>query len=397
MFTLRARAFGLATTILLTGGLRADAQKAPEQDPFADIAVAHGAEATPAPAQSWMNRFTHSNFGFRKEIMSEFTFDQDGNAASRQSLGFEVLKKFSTETSTLASFNFQGRMVRRDGFNPVMNDMEGQSRPGWAFEYHNVYLDFYNVLNPLLGSERKGKNAGRFNIRAGRFYVPFGLNTQTDTHGTVLQLSNEDNFGFERDWYVGMRGMVNRHFNYDAYYMVGSGYALRYNGQRGLAALRLSLAGQYSARYGLEGGLSVIAGDRLAAGHGGKIRPVSTQRIGLDGRYRHAVNRGTLTFTNEISGGLDARNSVFTELHEGEYLHASRRWGLATQYRRFWQDPTGVDASVVGEVSWYFRNDPGSSNLHWVKFDVERRLSVKAHGPYSGPFTVIALQYYLYR
>ena len=47
---------------------------------------------------------------------------------------------------------------------------------------------------------------GRFNFRAGRFYVPFGLNLQTDTHGTVLQLSNEQNLGFERDWYTGFWG-----------------------------------------------------------------------------------------------------------------------------------------------------------------------------------------------
>jgi hypothetical protein len=77
--------------------------------------------------------------------MSQFVVDDAGNAASRQSVGFEVLKKFSSETATLASFNFQGRMVRRDGFVPVRNDMEGQARPGWAFEYHNAYVDLYNV------------------------------------------------------------------------------------------------------------------------------------------------------------------------------------------------------------------------------------------------------------
>ena len=46
--------------------------------------------------------------------------DPDGHAASRQSVGFEVLKKFSTATSTVASFDFQGRLVRRDGYNPVI-------------------------------------------------------------------------------------------------------------------------------------------------------------------------------------------------------------------------------------------------------------------------------------
>ena len=71
--------------------------------------------------------------------------------------------------------------------------MEGEYRPGWTFEYHNFYVDLYNVFNPVLSDSERGRNAGRFNIRAGRFYVPFGLNLQTDTHGTVLQLSNDRN------------------------------------------------------------------------------------------------------------------------------------------------------------------------------------------------------------
>ncbi len=382
------RAFILATTLLVARGVQLSAQT----DPFAGVTPATSTNEQPEERpQAWFHRFTHSNFGFRREIMSQFVVDDAGNAASRQSVGFEVLKKFSSETATLASFNFQGRMVRRDGFVPVRNDMEGQARPGWAFEYHNAYVDLYNVFNPFLRNARKARNAGRFNVRFGRFYVPFGLNTQTDTHGTVLQLSNDRNFGYERDWYAGLRGSLNKHLNYDASYMVGSGYALRYQGQHGLAALRLSLAGQYSSRFGLEGGVSFLKGDRLAAAHaGGHIRPVDTQRTGVDVRYRRPVPTGLLSFTNELSAGKDAVYNVNSFLHEAEYLRASRRWGLATQYRRFHQERAVPDASLIAEVSWYFRNDVGNSNLHWLKLDVERRLNLRPH-------TVIALQYYFYR
>ncbi len=325
--------------------------------------------------------------------MSQFTMSGDGNAASRQSVGFEVLKKFSTETSTVASLNFQGRLVRRDGFNPAQNDMEGENRAGWAFEYHNAYLDLYNVLNPFLGSGQKGKQLGRFNLRAGRFYMPFGLNLQTDTHGTVLQLSNERNFGFERDWYTGLWGTLNKHLNYDAYYVVGSGYDLAFRGQSGLGALRVSMANQYSSRYGLEGGVSVIGGERLGM-YPMNRKAIETKRIGVDGRYRHAVRTGLVTFTEELSGGQDAKQSVNMQLHQAEYLHASRRWGVASQYRRYSQDGAGGDASLLGEFTWYFRNDVGNSNLHWIKFNVERRLERMQA---SSPKTVFTLQYYFYR
>lgn len=379
--------------LLFVGSLPVLAQQTPPNptDPFAGVAEHVETEARPPAAGSRLRNFFHENFGFRKEIMSQFTLDESGNAASRQSLGVEVLKKFSTRTSTVASFNFQGRVVRRDGFNPVQNDMEGENRGGWFFEYHNFYLDLYNVLNPALSDRQRSRNVGRFNFRAGRFYLPFGLNLQTDTHGTLLQLSNERNFGFERDWYTGFWGTLNRHLNYDAYYVVGSGYDLAYRGQRGLGALRVSLSQMYSSQYGLEGGVSFIAGERLS--HMAPHRVIRTDRTGFDGRLRRPVPHGLLTFTTELSSGHDNAVGLFTQLSQADYLHASRRWGGATQYRRFRQEGGAADASLIGEVTWYFRNDVGNSNIHWLKLNVERRLD-QIHG---GAHTVIALQYYFYR
>src|SRR5262245_49850156 len=143
------------------------------EDPFADVVPDAEVKTTPKERErSRLQTFFGENFGLRKEIMSQVNINPEDGAASQQSIGFEVLKKFSTETSTIASFNFQGRLVRRDGFVPVQNDMEGADRKGWALEYHNLYFDFYNVLNPVLNDEARGKNVGRFNIRAGRFYVP---------------------------------------------------------------------------------------------------------------------------------------------------------------------------------------------------------------------------------
>src|SRR5205085_9136042 len=79
--------------------------------------------------------------------------------------------------------------------------------------------------------------------------------------------------------------------------------------------------------------------------------PIRTQRVGLDGRLRRPVPKGLLTVTSEISAGRDVPNAVFTQLYQAEYLRASRRWGLATQYRRFHQDRIGEDASIIGEFS----------------------------------------------
>ena len=186
----------------------------------------------------------------------------------------------------------------------------------------------------------------------------------------------------------GLYGSLNKYLNYDVYYLAGSGYDVKWKGQSGLAALRLSLGNKYNAEHGLEGGLSFVTGERLV-----NTLPVKTQRIGIDLRARRAAPRGTLTFTNELSGGRDAALNVITQLHQAEYLHASRRWGLATQYRRMNFENMGADSSIAAEFTWYFRYDVGNSNAHWIKLNLERQLE-RMHGHQA---TLLTLQYYFYR
>jgi hypothetical protein len=377
------------------------ADKTPPADPFGDVAPATASQQTAQQLQpSWLQTFLNDNLGFRKEIMSEFDTNADGSGASRQSIGFEILKKFSTSTSTVASFDFQGRLVLRDGYNAVPNEMEGAGHQGWTFEYHNLYLDLYNIFNPLMGEGARAASVGRFNFRIGQSYVPFGLNLQTDTHGTLLQLSNGNNFGFDQDWSAGFWGAIDKDLNYDIYYLAGSGYDLKFKGQGGLGALRVSLSNKYSSQYGLEGGLSAIGGERLAApmAESDGMVPTAvparlrTERIGIDGRYKHTAPKGLLTFTTELSGGRDGWNPAITQLHEAEYLRGSRRWGVATQFRRFYQDNRGANSSIAGEFTWYFRNDVANSNSHWIKLNIERQLQNVALPPH----TIATLQYYFY-
>jgi hypothetical protein len=384
-----------------SSGQEAPASDSDPKDLFADVAP--GADSAQAIShRSWLKEFFSDNFAFKKEIMSLFDDDLDGSLASRQSVGFDLLKRVSGATSSLASFDFQGRFVRRDGYNVIPSDMEGAARPGWAFEYHNLYLDLYNVLNPVLDDSGRARAVGKLNFRVGHFYVPFGLNLQTDTHGTLLQLSNGEDFGFERDWYAGFWGALNRHLNYDAYYLAGSGYDLKFKGQSGLGAVRISLSNKYSSEYGLEGGFSLIAGERLApqmqdsAIQGGDIagssRPLKTQRAGIDARYRHTAPRGVLTFTGEFSGGRDGANPVRMQLGQADYLRASRRWGFAAQFRHRTEAGMPDNSSAIGEFTWYFRNDVGNTNAHWITLNVERQL----HSAALRPHTVVTLQYYFY-
>jgi hypothetical protein len=383
------------------------------EDPFM------GLEAASVPTQSYSGRtdklgFFQNNFTFKKEVYSQFSYgpeaapdEEEDRLYSRQSVGFEILKKFSTATATIGSFNIQTRLVRRDHFIPVTNDEEGEGREGWFAEYHNAYIDLYNILHPLLSDELRSTATGHFNFRLGRFYLPFGLNLQTDTHGTLLQLSNDRNFGFERDWYAGFWGSITPKLNYDLYYLLGSGYDPSFGGQDGMRGGRISLSNFYLNEYGLEGGLSVLAGQRrskhaLEPSSGSEQeatddRFIRTKRFGADVRYSHLIPTGSTTGTAEISAGEDLSECVFTQLYQIEYLNRSRTWGLGSQYRRFYQDRDlldhkNADSSIIGEATWFFRNDIGNSNLHWIKLNIERQLE-RMEGTKG---TVTTLQYYRY-
>lgn len=399
--------------------------------PFADLPQL-GAPAMPGlpggPAQaSGIGTLFGDGVAFKKEIMLEVSrsasaADESGDASrglySRQSAGFELLKKFSSSTATHAAFDLQMRLVRRDNFHEVLNDAEGADRRGWFLEYHNVYWDFYNVLNPVLGDENRSAQVGRFNFRLGRFYLPFGLNLQSDTHGSVLQLSNERNFGFERDWYAGLWGAVNRWLNYDLYYLVGSGYHVAFRGQSGLLGSRLSLSNFFLNELGIEGGFSFLGGQRISS-HALERSPsvaeasrnhdiVDTLRYGGDLRWAHPIPTGSLRLSSELSLGRDERDPVWTQLYQADYLTLNRKFGTSAQYRRFKQgiqagpsdasltkpgwNGRNTDASMVGEVTWYFRNDLDNSNLHWVKLNVERKVETTR----GRPDTIVTLQYYRY-
>src|SRR5260370_41051356 len=65
------------------------AAEAAVADPFADLAESAKPEAAHEQAErSWVQKFFTENFGFRKEIMSQFDTSERGQPASRQSVCF---------------------------------------------------------------------------------------------------------------------------------------------------------------------------------------------------------------------------------------------------------------------------------------------------------------------
>ena len=356
-------------------------------DPFADVQPAVSGSA-PAPPVPWLAE----NLLFRKELYLSWSggaedFEETESLYSRLSAGFEIQKRFATATRTVASFDYQGRMVYRDHVLSTASDPMGMEARPWEYETHNAYAEFYNLLGA----------PGRFNLRAGRFYLPFGLNARTDTHGTWLQLSNDRVFGTERDWQVTAYGNATEHLDYMAGYVFGAGAGQQMDGQGGLAVGRIGLGDSALFEHGLEGGLSAAVGERLDA-RAGTEDVVRTWRAGGDFRRRLDSEIGSFTLTGEGAAGADGDSPVWSGLAQADWLHPGRRWGVAAQYFYFEREREEAgradDVDERASFVWtrYFRNDIGNSSLHWVALALERRI----RAPEGGEDALAAIQYYRY-
>ncbi len=356
------------------------------EDPFADVMPAVPAESATEPASWW-----RENLLFRKEVYllgtgGEEDFQETDNIYSRLSAGFEIQKRFSTATKTVASVNYQGRLVYRDHVLDTAADPMGMDSDRWEYEMHNAYAEFYNLLG----------GPGRFGLRAGRFYQPFGLNSQTDTHGTLLQLSNDRVFGAERDWQLTAFGHATEHLNYQAGYVLGTGPDQELDGQSGMAVGRIGLNNDDLFERGLEGGVSAAYGERLDPHAAAGV--VATWRLGADVRQRLDSGIGPFTLTGEGATGEDEDATVWSGLAQADWLHPGRRWGVAAQYFYFERvhleadhaDDIDERASLV--LTRYFRNDVGNSSLHWIALALEQQIQT----PEGDEDTLATVQYYRY-
>ncbi|MFZ5949656.1 MAG: hypothetical protein ACOYXC_03040 [Candidatus Rifleibacteriota bacterium] len=315
----------------------------------------------------------------KKEILSRFESSMDSlnNSHFHQALGLEYLVRFSDATATRSSINMQAQFVYDNlDRNRLLNS---DSARYFKLMFHNTYYDVFQALDSFMGPSARKRNLGRYNFRIGRFYLPHGLNLQTDTHATLLQLSNEMHFGYDRDWYTGFYGALNENLKYDLYWMLGSGHDAVYKKQKGLMGMRVSLAGKFLYEKGLEAGLSIVSGERLA--HDSMLfgRHIQTSRLAFDYRQTTTRRSGTVRSTLEVSGGKDDRQNVAGALFQIDHTDRERKNGLALQLRymdrhglprvmvKDHRGQDGVETTADFEITRFLINDVNGNRMKWVK------------------------------
>jgi hypothetical protein len=137
---------------------------------------------------------------------------------------------------------------------------------------------------------------GRWKVRAGRYFVPFGLLPSFNTEYLLLASHEEEFLGLRSDTGVQVLGYFDD-FDYALSASLGTGTEWRVPEDRGgLFAGRLGWAGQ-STSAGVSGLYGYVV-DEDTAGKSARLR----RRLGADA----TLHRGRSVFRAEVSGGTDS-------------------------------------------------------------------------------------------
>lgn len=256
----------------------------------------------------------------------------------RNSLGFILFGTFSGPDGQLGDLNVQFRAAYyTDQFERGI-EMGREYTEGiddFELELHNAYLRL-RALPPLL------------TVRAGRFYVPYGLQPWIDTHGTLLQAPIMGVVGMERDWGVAIEGQ-NDTLEYQLGLTRGSGMEFFQRDNNYILAGKVSTPRIGEHLNDWVGG-SFLLGNIFDPAGVGKLRSfdmaekesrfadeiVRKWRIGMDGQ----IIVGPMRLRAEVSTGQDeGREEILAEFAEVKYSFGNdNRWAANLQFENLTQN-----------------------------------------------------------
>ncbi|HEW79346.1 MAG TPA: hypothetical protein ENH34_05210 [Phycisphaerales bacterium] len=263
------------------------------------------------------------NLIFKREIIIGGSYsDEKNEMAGKNSIGFEVLKKFSNKKGDWASFLLQMRFVRYDRQSMLMNKTKMQpahidGAHDWELELHDVYFKY------------SGPFKGRLNFRIGHFDVPYGLEQNVDTHSTLVQLMSMRNIGFKKDWGISAGGQLLE-MDYEFAFTRGTGAEYIERGENYLVSGRVGTPADRNFCIGISGLYGQVI-DAMAVMRGKKMGMPATWfgsttkladdiirrwRVGLDSIYLF----GPYTFKGEVSYGEDVNQEIINAVFETDYL-----------------------------------------------------------------------------
>lgn len=239
----------------------------------------------------------------KREIIFGATWsDEKNKITDMQSIGLEVLKRFSDKKGDWASLFVQFHV---------------DTAAHWDYELHDAYFKY------------TGPYRGRFFLKVGHFDVPFGLETNVDTHMTLVQLMSMRNVGFKRDWGISAGGQLDD-LDYEFALTRGMGKEYNERGENYLISGRIGTPADENFSIGLSALYGQVI-DPMAVMRASKMGAPTTwfgrtEKPGDDIVRRHRVGAdfialsGPYTFKGEISYGKDINLEVINSILEVDYL-----------------------------------------------------------------------------
>lgn len=217
-------------------------------------------------------------------------------------VGIDIHKVFSSDTADIGTLTLQPYLVKLNNVN----------NPSFIFDDGNDTKLTWRIAN----FNYTALNQGKFNIRLGHFEVPFGLEYQIDTNGTLRQLTAAQR-GIKTDWGVSFNGITPL-LEYEVALTRGSGVELTNKDNPHLFSGRIGSLSHKNTVVGI----SWLTGDVLAANG-----VVEQKHIGLDASYYYYQWQ----FMAESSLGKVAGNNTVNGFVEALWRNAKEDLAVYTQ------------------------------------------------------------------
>lgn len=240
-------------------------------------------------------------------------------------LGVDIHKVFSSATGDIGTLILQPYLVK-------LNNVK---KPHFIFDDGNDTKLTWRISN----FNYTALNQGKFNIKLGHFEVPFGLEYQLDTNGTLQQLTTNQR-GIKTDWGFSFNGIMPS-FEYEVALTKGSGAEIINNSDSRLFSGRV---GTLSTK-NIVAGLSWLNGNILEANG-----VVEQRKVALDFSYYYYQWR----FIAESSIGKKAANNTANAFAEAMWRTPKENLSVYTQLR---YQRAEIDHKVSSE---------SSSTSNWV-------------------------------
>lgn len=215
----------------------------------------------------------------------------DNSRSLKNSLGFEYYNKYS---------NSQGDFLTLDAQVRLLYDSDEEDH--LTLQVHNLWADY----KPGLGKK----------LRLGHFQPVFGLESEIDTHSSILQTNAMMNMGMKHDWGIAWSSFIGR-YDYAIAAQAGLGMGLTHWDNNYLFTGRISrdFSDDLNIGFSLMKSNIVISDGMQLLPAPDKLKSSERTRIGFDAQYKWSAYE----YLGEIAYGENDGEEVLFTFHQLNY------------------------------------------------------------------------------